>query len=180
MVKVVNIIGSGDLHAEFDLNQLSEDIDLYTTKYDPDNYPGLYLRFEEDTPLITVYRTGKYIITGAKSLDELYETQRRFLDFLKSSNIIDSIDSHPFSIQNMVCTGDLGYDLNLNALAIGFGLENVEYEPEQFPGLIYRLKNHNGVALLFATGKVVITGLRDEEVAENAFIAIQKQVEDLK
>jgi transcription initiation factor TFIID TATA-box-binding protein len=66
MINVVNVIGSGLLDAEFDLERVAADIGSIA-EYDPDKYPGMYLRFGEDAPLITVYRTGKYIVTGADS-----------------------------------------------------------------------------------------------------------------
>ena len=65
-IKVVNVIGSGNVDVELDLERVAADIGS-TAEYDPDKNPGMYLRFEEDAPLITVYRTGKYIVTGADS-----------------------------------------------------------------------------------------------------------------
>ena len=61
---------------------------------------------------------------------------------------------------------DIGQQLNLSALAIGLGLEVTEYEPEQFPGLVYRPTDHDCVMLVFASGKVIITGTIDVESAE--------------
>jgi transcription initiation factor TFIID TATA-box-binding protein len=69
--------------------------------------------------------------------------------------------------------------LNLNALAIGLGLEKTEYEPEQFPGLIYRPSGADSVVLLFASGRVVITGSPDREAVEQTFAALQDEVTDL-
>lgn len=169
MVKVVNMVGSGSLNAELDLETLSEEIGQPRARYDPDKYPGMYLRFEEEAPLITVYRTGKYIITGPTSKDELYDLRERFLTFLSDIDAIENATDEWFSVQNYVCTGELNQTLNLNALAIGLGLEQTEYEPEQFPGLIYRPEGHNGVVLLFATGRIVITGCRSVDAAEEIF-----------
>lgn len=69
--------------------------------------------------------------------------------------------------------------MNLNALSIGLGLEAVEYEPKQFPGLIYRPPDFPAVLLVFANGNVVITGAADIETAEEAFDHLQTKVEDL-
>ena len=69
-------------------------------------------------------------------------------------------------IQNIVAISDLGTELNLNEVAMGLGLENVEYEPEQFPGLVYRIKEPKVAMLLFGSGKIVCTGARwTEDVA---------------
>jgi len=163
------MVGSGSLNAELDLETLSEEIGQPRARYDPEKYPGMYLRFEEDTPLITLYRTGKYIITGPTSKAELFDLRERFLTFLSKIGVIENATDEWFSVQNYVCTEDLDRTLNLNALAIGLGLEQTEYEPEQFPGLIYRPPEQDGVVLLFATGRIVITGCRSIEAAEDIF-----------
>jgi transcription initiation factor TFIID TATA-box-binding protein len=82
-------------------------------------------------------------------------------------------------VQNLVCTAELGGSLNLNALAIGLGLENTEYEPEQFPGLVYRPSEADSVILLFGSGRVVITGSPDLDSAEKDFQIVQSEVADV-
>jgi len=67
----------------------------------------------------------------------------------------------------------------LNAIAIGLGLENIEYEPEQFPGLVYRVDDPDVVVLLFGSGKLVITGGSNVTDAEDALIKIEEQLDDL-
>jgi transcription initiation factor TFIID TATA-box-binding protein len=178
-VHVVNVVGSGSLNLELDLNSLAADIGEPIAQYDPGKYPGMYLRFEENAPLITVYRTGKYIITGADSEEESRIIRDRFLNLLSDMDVIGEPDDVWFSIQNYVCTGELGSTQNLSALAIGLGLENTEYEPEQFPGLIYRPESRECVMLIFATGKVVITGARDLQIAEDTFKALRQQLSEL-
>ena len=84
-----------------------------------------------------------------------------------------------FRIQNLVCTAELNKSLNLSALAIGLGLEVTEYEPEQFPGLIYRPENTSCIALLFATGRIVITGSSELKEAEEAYDEIADRVSEL-
>jgi len=177
-INVVNVVGSGSLDIEFDLERVAADIGS-TAEYDPDKYPGMYLRFEEDAPLITVYRTGKYIVTGADSEEEAHTIRERFLDLLAENEMIPSADDDWFRIQNFVCTAELGESLNLNGLAIGLGLENTEYEPEQFPGLIYRPTGVNSVVLLFASGRVVIAGSPDIDAAQQTFAALRDKVTDL-
>jgi transcription initiation factor TFIID TATA-box-binding protein len=74
-------------------------------------------------------------------------------------------------VQNIVATTDLKKVLNLNTIAISLGLENVEYEPEQFPGLVYRIDDPKIVALLFGSGKIVCTGAKKKE---DLTLAVQK------
>jgi transcription initiation factor TFIID TATA-box-binding protein len=94
-------------------------------------------------------------------------------------DVIEEPEDEWFSIQNYVCTGELGQSLNLNALAIGLGLEKTEYEPEQFPGLIYRPLGADSVVLLFASGRVVITGSPDIEAAERALSMLKDKISDI-
>lgn len=178
MVKIVNVVASGSLDAEFDLERVAADIGSIA-EYDPDKYPGMYLRFEEEAPLITVYRTGKYIVTGADSEEEAHAIRERFLNLLADNGMITAPNDEWSRIQNLVCTAGLGESLNLNALAIGLGLERTEYEPEQFPGLIYRPSGADSVILLFASGRVVITGSPNLDAAEQTFAALQDEVTDL-
>jgi len=176
MVEIVNVVASGSLNVELDLERLASDMGEPVARYNPEKYPGMYLRFEDDTPLITVYRTGKFIITGASSEEDSYVLRERFLNLLTDMEVIVEPEDEWFSIQNYVCMAELGQNLNLNALAIGLGLENTEYEPEQFPGLIHRPEGMNGVVLLFATGKVVITGCRTVDAAEDIFADLTETI----
>jgi transcription initiation factor TFIID TATA-box-binding protein len=179
MVEIVNVVASGSLGIELDLERLATDIGESLARYDPDKYPGMYLRFNEDAPLITVYRTGKYIITGAESEAESYALRERLLNLFSEMDVIKKPEDEWFEVQNYVCTAELKQNFNLNALAIGLGLEKVEYEPEQFPGLIYRPENAEGVVLLFATGRVVITGCRTIDTAEEIFSSFTDTVSEL-
>jgi len=170
------MVGSGDLGLEVDIPQLAADIEGATTEYDPSNYHGLYVRFADDGPLITVYRTGKYIITGCSTRANLETTCNEFLQELSNLGIVEDIEDSSFVLRNVVCTADLGEDANLSTLAIALGLEETEYEPEQFPGLVYRPKSHSSVLLLFANGKVVITGSPDIESAMDAFSHLRSRI----
>ena len=80
-------------------------------------------------------------------------------------------------VQNIVASSDLGTEINLNAIAISLGLEKVEYEPEQFPGLVYRIDEPKVVVLLFGSGKLVCTGARKPSDVE---LAVEKIAAELK
>lgn len=178
MVEIVNIVASGSLGIELDLEKVARDLGSIG-EYDPDKYPGMYFRLDEDAPLITLYRTGKYIVTGADSKNEAYSIRNYFLNLLSNEGMIEDADDEWFRIQNLVCTAELGQSLNLNALAIGLGLENTEYEPEQFPGLIYRPRGSDSVVLLFASGRVVITGSSNLDAVKQTFKALKDEVTTL-
>jgi len=99
----------------------------------PTSIPACIFDLRKKPRPITVYRTGKYIITGPTSEEELlFDLRERFLRFLSDMDVIENATDEWFSVQNYVCTEDLGQTLDLNALSIGLGLERTEYEPEQF------------------------------------------------
>jgi len=107
-----------------------------------------------------VFSSGKIVCTGAKSEDEVKTAVKEIIKELRKANVI--IRKKPeITIQNMVASGNLGMKLNLNLLA--FKLENAEYEPEQFPGLVYKVPDSHITFLLFGTGKIVCTGAKNEE-----------------
>lgn len=178
-VEIANIVGSGDLKTELDLDALESDLAVPFLDYDPSNYHGLYVRLEEDGPLITVYRSGKYIISGCSNHQKLQHTNSGFLAKLSELGIVEEEQNTGFTVQNVVCTANIGDDVALNALSIGLGLESTEYEPEQFPGLIYRPAAVDAVLLVFANGKVVITGAEDTETAESAFSHLLSEIQEI-
>jgi transcription initiation factor TFIID TATA-box-binding protein len=180
MISIANAVGSGDLGVELDVAEVESDLDLPYTEYNPSNYHGLYLRLVEGGPLITVYRSGKYIISGCSTFDQLYETNDAFLTSLSELDIVDAETETGFKVQNVVCTAQLDDSVDLNTLSIALGLESVEYEPEQFPGLIYRPTDYPAVLLVFANGKIVVTGASDVDTAEDAFKHLQEQVATLE
>ena len=179
MVEVVNAVGSGSFDREFDLSVVAEGLGSLA-EFDEEKYPGMYVRLSEDSPLATIYRTGKFIITGAGSIDELYDVKESLLSVLVEPGIVFEKDLEWFRVQNLVCTTVLGGDLNLNDLAIGLGLEQTEYEPEQFPGLIYRNPGFECVALIFSTGKAVITGSSDLDEAEAVASFLEEELSRLQ
>ena len=86
------------------------------------------------------------------------------------------VKSPTITVQNIVAVYDLKNDLNLNAIAITLGLERVEYEPEQFPGLVYRVADPKVVMLLFGSGKVVCTGAKKVEDIETGVDTLKKEL----
>lgn len=178
-VEIANVVGSGNLHVELDLDTLQNDLSTPFLEYDPSNYHGLYIRIEDAGPLITVYRSGRYIISGSSSYEDLAETNKGFLGNMADLGIIDEGQDTGFEVQNVVCTAALDKDVNLNALSISLGLESTEYEPEQFPGLIYRPPDASAVLLVFANGNIVITGAKEVETAEDAFNNLRATIREL-
>jgi len=175
-IEVENVVASTAIDQELDLETLADD--LGATSYDKENFPGLVYRLEDPKAAALIFRSGKIVCTGAKSIDDVQTALGRVFDEFRDLGI--AVESDPeIVIQNIVSSADLGQLLNLNAIAIGLGLENIEYEPEQFPGLVYRPENPSVVVLLFGSGKLVITGGKELDDAEHALRVVEDQLAEL-
>ncbi|MFC3477940.1 TATA-box-binding protein [Halobacterium litoreum] len=176
MVEIVNVVGSGDLGIEIDLQELAADIPL--AEYDDSHRPAPpTIQMRTGNSLILVYRTGTYAIRGGESIEDIEEARDHLLSILVDLSLIEDINDPNFAIRNVVCVGNLDQDIDLNAMVVRLGFEDTEYEPEQFPGLVYRPEYTNCVLLIFASGKVVITGGRSKKDAEMAFESLQAEIE---
>ena len=136
-----------------------------TVKLDYENisgkdYPGLVIRIKEPKTSALIFSSGKIVCTGARTLEEVRASIRKIMKSLEKINV--KIKAEPeIHVQNIVASGAVGMDLNLNFLAMK--LDNTEYEPEQFPGLVYKMPEAKATFLLFSNGKVVCTGTKSEE-----------------
>lgn len=179
MVEVVNVVASGDLQQELDLDHLVQDLDVLKREYTPDIHPGLHLRFDEEGPLLTLYRSGSYVIMGAKTqeaVDEVFSQLQRAFDGLGIE--ISSTGTTP-TIQNIICKDYLDREVNLSALAVELKLENVEYEPEQSPFLYYWPEEYDCVLSIPANGQVVVTGILTKEEAQATFTHLKERIDTL-
>lgn len=176
-VEVVNIAALGTLEIEVDIEQIVEDAELPVANFDPE-YNAAFFRFEEDGELIILYTSGKYILRGGDEFERMHQVNSEFLDFIADLGIL--FDEPTLEVKNVVSVGNLHHEVDLNTLTIGLGLEQTEYEPEQFPGLVYRPSDTRCVLLVFASGKVVITGGRSEEEDNQAFKLLQTKLEELE
>jgi len=175
-ITVENVVASTGIGQELDLQSVA--MDLEGADYDPEQFPGLVYRTQSPKSAALIFRSGKIVCTGAKSIDDVHEALGIIFEKLRGLQI--PVEDDPeITVQNIVSSADLGHNLNLNALAIGLGLEDVEYEPEQFPGLVYRMDEPEVVILLFGSGKIVITGGKRTDDAEGAVEEIVERIEGL-
>ncbi|MEM1658878.1 MAG: TATA-box-binding protein [Candidatus Jordarchaeales archaeon] len=170
-IHIENVVASVTLNQRLDLNLIAEK--LPNTEFDPDQFPGLVLRLEQPKTATLIFNSGKMVCTGSKSEKDAVKAVKKIIEHLKEIGI--DIKNEPIiQVQNIVASANLGVELNLEEAA--FLLENTLYEPEQFPGLIWRVKDPKVVILLFGSGKAVITGAKREE---DIFIAVDKIMEIL-
>ncbi|HLC55418.1 MAG TPA: TATA-box-binding protein [Candidatus Nanoarchaeia archaeon] len=156
-IKIQNIVISSDLEKDIPLIKLAET--LPNTEYNPEQFPGLVMRIKEPKTSALIFSSGKIVCTGAKSMAKVKEAVKKIIQNIEKIRI--KITTTPkINVQNMVASGSIGMDLNLNLLAMD--LEETEYEPEQFPGLVYKLPGTRATFLLFSNGKIVCTGTKSE------------------
>jgi transcription initiation factor TFIID TATA-box-binding protein len=175
MAEIVNIVAGGELGNEVDLKTVQTELSEHksvSAKFSGDGYWQLILSFDDSGTLI-LYRTGKYIIRAGSSFEGLNMMYEELIKLFGNTSIIDE-DGGSYQIQNIVFLEEFDLSVNLSEVAIRLGMENVEYEPEQFPGLIYRPPNFELVMLVFSTGKIIITGTTIEEKVEEAVSNLQK------
>jgi transcription initiation factor TFIID TATA-box-binding protein len=175
-IEIVNVVASTGIGQEINLKQAT--LALEGADYDPKRFPGLVYRTKDPKTAALLFRSGKIVCTGAKSIDEAYKGIENVFQGLRNIGI-DVKGTPEIKVQNIVASADLHSTLNLNAIAIGLGLENIEYEPEQFPGLVYRISDPKVVILLFGSGKLVVTGGKKPEDMVNAVDHIVKELERL-
>ena len=174
-ITIQNIVASTDLKHDIPLIRLAET--LANTEYNPEQFPGLVMRIKDPKTSALIFSSGKVVCTGAKSLTKLRESISKIIKNLAKIKI--KITVKPvIKVQNMVASGTIRMDLNLNELALK--LENTEYEPEQFPGLVYKLSGTRATFLLFSNGKIVCTGTTSETKLREAVAKLVKNLKKLK
>ena len=176
-IDIVNVVASTKLAEAFDLPKI--ELDLEGAEYNKMKFPGLVYRVKTPKAAFLIFTSGKIVCTGSKNIEDVRTVITTLADTLKSIGF-EQIDLDPeIHIQNIVASADLKTDLNLNAVALGLGLENIEYEPEQFPGLVYRIKQPKVVVLIFSSGKLVITGGKSPEECEEGARIVRMQLENM-
>jgi transcription initiation factor TFIID TATA-box-binding protein len=174
-IRIVNVVATTSLGKELDIQSMSRTLE--GAQYEPERLPGVVYRIKNPKVTILLFRNGKVVCTGAKNLEEVRTAIDHLVKQIETSGV--PVTKKPeIIVQNIVASADLGCVINLNAIAISLSLEKVEYEPEQFPGLVCRLDNPKVVVLLFGSGKMVCTGARKVEDVELAVERITKELQD--
>ena len=172
--KIQNIVATTSLGKDVPLTKLAKT--LPNTEYNPEQFPGLVLRIKKPKSAVLVFSSGNLVCTGTKSIAQVKEVIREVIKQLKKINVKVSIVPK-ITVQNIVASGSIDMTLNLNYLALN--LENTEYEPEQFPGLVYKLVNPTATFLLFSNGKLVCTGTKNKAQLDDSMRQLQKKTKEI-
>jgi transcription initiation factor TFIID TATA-box-binding protein len=166
VINIENVVASATLNQKVDLNAVVKGYP--GVEYRPEQFPGLVFRLKRPKTATLIFNSGKMVCTGAKSEKEARRAVMKVIKELKKGGII-IISKPELKIQNIVASASLGGMIDLEKAA--FTLGKTMYEPEQFPGLIYRMDEPKVVILLFASGKLVCTGAKKEQ---DVFTAVQQ------
>jgi len=175
-IKIQNIVASTTFAEKLDLDVIAQSLE--DAEYEPEQFPGLVFRLKNPKTATLLFRSGAANCTGAKNVEDVRKTVDVIVDKLKNLGV-ELYKNPEIIVQNIVATADLGGELNLTETAQGLGLENVEYEPEQFPGLVYRIKEPKTAMLLFSSGKIVCAGARSTEDASKAVEKLSEELSSL-
>jgi transcription initiation factor TFIID TATA-box-binding protein len=175
-IKIENVVASTKLAEEFDLTVIESEFE--GAEYNKQKFPGLVYRVTDPKAAFLVFTSGKVVCTGAKNVADVHTVIGNMAKKLNGIGI-KTLENPDITVQNIVASADLHTILNLNAIAIGLGLENIEYEPEQFPGLVYRIDVPKVVVLIFSSGKLVVTGGKSPADCERGVEVVRQQLDNM-
>ena len=180
-MEIVSTMGTGSIGRELALEPFVSDLqsqhgDVVNANFSSDAMATV--RLEENGPAYTIYRTGTFQIRGAKTEEELATAERLFREALDSLDV--EVNDYEFEHVTSVFMESLGHGVDLETATIALGLENTEYEPEQFPGLIYRPPSFEVTLLLFASGKIIVGGTTDRDQALDAVNHLREKIDSVE
>jgi transcription initiation factor TFIID TATA-box-binding protein len=172
-INIENVVASATLHQNIDLNSI---VRVFPgVEYRPEQFPGLVYRLKKPKTATLIFSSGKMVCTGAKSERQARKAVMKVVDELKRNGIV-ILGKPEIQIQNIVASAGLGGAIDLEKST--YSLKRTMYEPEQFPGLIYRMDDPKVVILLFASGKLVCTGAKKETEVHRAVAKLQGTLEE--
>tara|TARA_Y100000310_G_scaffold260963_1_gene270117 strand:- start:1419 stop:1964 length:546 start_codon:yes stop_codon:yes gene_type:complete len=173
-LSVQNIVATASLGKPVSLTKLART--QTNTEYNPEQFPGLVLRVKKPKSAVLVFSSGNLVCTGTKSLTQVKDVIQQVIKQLAKIGV-KITDKPKITVQNIVASGSIDIRLNLNYLALA--LENTEYEPEQFPGLVYKLVEPNATFLLFSNGKLVCTGTKNKQQLDDSMKILNKNIKEV-
>ncbi len=175
-IKIENVVASTDIKKVISLDKLLTVLE--SSEYEPEQFPGLVYRLDEPKVATLIFRSGKIICVGARSTAAAKTALKKTVKNIKKIGVRINEESIKIKIENIVVAVNLGKELNLDQLA--FKLEGSEYEPEQFPGLVYRLDEPKVAFLLFSSGRAVCAGAKTLDAVKDAVKRLKKKLTELK
>lgn len=159
-MKIINIVATAKVEGTFDLNLIAKRIKEVESS---PKFHWLKFRLQPENYYVAFYQSGKFLITGVKDFRQIDDVVKRVLDRLKQAQIEVRLES--VTVHNIVLMDEIDLSTSLENLVSVLNDARVSYEPEQFPGLLY--KDEDGISyILFSSGKTIVTGLTDIEIGK--------------
>jgi len=172
-INIENVVASATLNQRIDLNSI---VRIFPgVEYRPEQFPGLVYRLKKPKTATLIFSSGKMVCTGAKSERQARKAVTKVVDELKRNGLV-ILAKPEIQIQNIVASAGLGGHIDLEKTT--YSLKRTMYEPEQFPGLIYRMDDPKVVILIFTTGKLVCTGAKKEAEVHRAIAKLRETLEE--
>lgn len=170
---IENIIANAKVADELDIHRIAEKVPGFM--YDPTEFLGLTLKLDKPNVAILLLPNGKVICTGAKKIEDIEYSLKEVVNKIKSIGVKTKTKTN-IEIQNIVASFELEKELNLSIISKGLMLENTSYEPDQFPGLVYNIEELGAILLIFSTGKIICTGVKNFEDASKAIEIMKDKI----
>ena len=173
-VKIENVVVFTTLGKDIPMGKISKE--LFEAEYKPESFPGVVYRIKDPKTAALIFSSGKIVCTGARSPDLARTAVSQVVEDMRALNIDMPTEYHT-GVENIVASTQIEAKVKLNLEHIAYNLENAEYEPEQFPGLVYRISDPRVAFLLFGTGKIICTGARKEDEIHTALAKFKTSLE---
>ena len=174
--KITNVVTSVTLGVDVNLDIIAKK--FKDVNFNLNRFPGLSIKMLKPKCVILLFKNGKMVITGLKQASDVPIVLKKIRNRLKIIPV-DIPENPEFRVVNMVISADFGPNLGINLDLSMMTLEKAIYEPEVFPGLIYRMeKPVKCVILAFSSGKFVITGLKSESEIGPVIVAFGKEIRE--
>lgn len=147
-------------------------------EYNPKRFAAVIMRVREPKTTALIFQSGKMVVTGAKNETSSLKAARTYARIIQKLGF-EEVKFRDFKIQNIVGSADAKFAIRLEGLADEHS-DFSSYEPELFPGLIYRMVDPKVVLLVFVSGKVVITGAKSREDVYAAWESLYPVLEEFK
>jgi transcription initiation factor TFIID TATA-box-binding protein len=172
-IKIENIVANAQISEGFDIEILVEKIP--ELMYNPDDFKGVTYKLDNPKTAVLILPSGKAICTGAINMEEVKESIKRITE--KIINVGINVNTNPrIETQNIVVSTELNKELDLILISKSLLLKNVNYEPDQFPGLIYNMDDIKVILLIFSSGKIVCTGAKNYDDASKAIEMMKEKL----
>jgi len=172
-INIENVVATATLNQKIDLKSI---VRIFPgVEYRPEQFPGLVYRLKKPKTATLIFTSGKMVCTGAKSERQARKAVMKVVDELKRGGIV-ILGKPEIQVQNIVASAGLGGRIDVEKTT--YSLKRTMYEPEQFPGLIYRMDDPKVVILIFTTGKLVCVGAKKEAEVPRAIAKLKETLEE--